>query len=356
MTAERKSSYMPQLDSIRAFAVLFVLFEHWLPKDKIPFSVPFGLIGVTVFFVLSGYLITQILFKSRNDAREEGMNFLHPLKQFYIRRTLRIFPIYYITIFILWILNIQNIREKILWFIFYASNIYFYKIQNFDGPLSHLWTLAVEEQFYIIWPLITLFTPRKYLFGAIAGITVFGMLFTSVIYYFSDSVGFSTNLLDILTPSCMDSFGLGAILAYFRVYRSEQFDFNDIILKIVFFLCLLMSVLFFFSDNIFIELLFNTNISVLSVYLISRASIGFKGITGKIFENRILTYLGKISYGLYLFHNFIPIILIGVGMPYIKNDIIRFMFQSLVLVMIASVSWFLIEKPINGLKKKFSYT
>ncbi|MBK8553827.1 MAG: hypothetical protein IPL53_23360 [Ignavibacteria bacterium] len=91
------------------------------------------------------------------------------------------------------------------------------------------------------------------------------------------------------------------------------------------------------------------------VYIIYKASSGFRGMTGKILELPFLIYLGKISYGLYLYHNFIPMICKVLGLPAFGNIYINFMVQLSLLILISSLSWFLIEKPINGLKKYFSY-
>lgn len=346
---------MPQLDSLRTFAVIFVLIDHWLPGEQWFKIFRFGMIGVTLFFLLSGFLITQILLQNRKDNELNGRNNFFSIKQFYIRRTLRIFPVYYVTLFILWLFNVQSIRDKIMWFILYASNIYFYEYQKFDGPLSHLWTLAVEEQFYIIWPFIILFTPSKYLFKTIITVTVFGIFFSPLSLYFSDSVFYSTDFLDFLTPSCMDSFGLGAILAYYRVYKNDKFIFIGKNFHIILSAVILMILVNFFTENIFAKLFYNFNISVLSLFLISRAAAGFKGITGKILDNRVLIYLGKISYGLYLFHNFIPLIWKSLNLPVINNVSIRFIIYFMVLTALATLSWFILEKPVNSLKKKFSY-
>ncbi len=349
--------YMPQLDSLRAIAVLLVLFEHWAPENSVLKLLPVGMIGVTLFFVLSGFLITQILIKSRNLSEEMDSNKIHSAKQFYIRRTLRIFPIYYITIFILYFFNIQDLRQKFLWFLFYASNFYFYNIHNWDGSLSHLWTLAVEEQFYIIWPFIILFIPKRLLLRSIIFVIFLGPLFRMVLFYFSDRSDWTVSFIHVLTPSCMDCFGLGALLAYFRINENKSFILRNKPALIFLSLNILsIIILLFFEENIFSVFLFRFNISAICLFIISKTSLGFSGFLKNIFENKILMYLGKISYGLYLFHNFIPLIYSAFKMPAIQDAYLKFMVQVSILIFISSVSWFLIEKPINNLKRYFSYT
>ena len=138
--------YMPQLDTLRAFAVLLVIISHWMPAENILNRYLYnGISGVTLFFVLSGFLITGILLKSKEKI-DAGGSMKQALKTFYIRRSLRIFPLYYLVICIAWIFNESGIRENFGWHFFYLSNFYFWKHWHWQEHLSHLWSLSVEEQ------------------------------------------------------------------------------------------------------------------------------------------------------------------------------------------------------------------
>ena len=147
-------TYYKSLDSIRAFAVFLVIFSHWLPFNFVK-TFHFGYIGVDIFFVLSGFLITNNLLKEKKETSNDlRIKFVH-LKNFIIRRSLRIFPVYYFLIFVLAIIGkttYTTINENIWYYITYTSNILFFNTQKWDGMLSHLWSLAVEEQFYLFWP------------------------------------------------------------------------------------------------------------------------------------------------------------------------------------------------------------
>ncbi|HMQ70323.1 MAG TPA: acyltransferase [Ignavibacteria bacterium] len=350
------NAYMPQLDSLRAFAVLFVLIQHWLTDRTWLLSVPFGMIGVTLFFVLSGFLISKILLQSKPDAGVSNNGLFHILKQFYIRRTLRIFPIYYITLIILFILNTENIRDIFGWFVFYASNIYFYNIGDWAGLLSHLWTLAVEEQFYIIWPLLMLFTPRKHLLKVILIMIITGPLSRSVMFYFSDKSEMTTDLISILMPTCLDCFGLGALLAYLKIYSDKNFDFKGIYVNNF----ILINILFLFisgfmDENIYKMFFYRFSVSVVSLFLISKAANGFGGPLKRIFENKFVMYFGKISYSIYLFHAFIPPLYNYFKLPQFTGIYFRFFIQAAILTLLSSISWYIIEKPVINLKKKFKY-
>ncbi|MCB0729142.1 MAG: acyltransferase, partial [Ignavibacteriae bacterium] len=339
-----------------AFAVLFVLIQHWLTDRTWLLSVPFGMIGVTLFFVLSGFLISKILLQSKMNAELNNTGVMHILKQFYIRRTLRIFPVYYVTLIILFIFNIENIREIFGWFVFYASNIYFYLIHDWAGVLSHLWTLAVEEQFYIIWPVLMLFTPRKHLLKVIMIMILIGPVSRSVMFYFSDKSEMTTDLISILMPTCLDCFGLGALLAYMRIYSDKNFNFKNIYAYIfLLFNILILIISGFFEENIYKMFIYRFSVSVISLYLISEAGIGFTGSLKKIFENRLLLYIGKISYGIYLFHAFIPPLYKYFNLPHFTNIYVQFIIQATILTLISSISWIIIEKPVISLKKKFRY-
>jgi len=177
------------------------------------------------------------------------------------------------------------------------------------------------------------------------------------------------NFITILTPSSLDCFGLGALLAFYRIYKNKAFDFKNLLSKSFLLLNILTFILIFFFKNYLFEIslyskygyvlnpmLIWFNTGVIFLFIISRASIGFKGILKRILENKMLMYLGRISYGLYLYHNFIPVIYYKLGLPPITNPYGKFFVWFTLLVVVSSISWFLVEKPINGLKKYFKYT
>src|SRR5689334_6993090 len=165
--------YMPQLDALRALAVLAVMVHHFLPVDRFipPDYITLGFLAVRLFFVLSGFLITGILLSYRSDTRDNA------LRRFYLRRVLRIFPIYYLTLFIALALQVRAIQLGAFWHLTYLSNYVAPFHPEWMGPASHFWTLAVEEQFYFVWPFIVLFVPRKYLAGTIIGTIALALLF-----------------------------------------------------------------------------------------------------------------------------------------------------------------------------------
>ena len=135
----------PLLDGLRGVAILLVLVHHF--GGPLAGIVDLGYYGVDLFFVISGYLITSILVKTPGS-------FLHAYWIFFGRRLLRIFPPYYATLLVLFIANVGNIRDNIFYFSTYTWN--YAKDQWHEGGLFYLWSLSVEEQFYLFWPLIIL--------------------------------------------------------------------------------------------------------------------------------------------------------------------------------------------------------
>ena len=355
--------YIKQLDSLRAIAVILVMINHWITYRFIN-NIPTGNMGVDIFFVLSGFLITKILFDSRQKAETSGSTKSRPLKNFFIRRALRIFPIYYVTLFVLLLFQKStetNIQSAFGYFVTYTSNFYFFNMGDWDGMISHLWSLSVEEQFYLIWPWIILFTPAKYLRNIIIGFIIIG----SAGNFFTSGI----KLNYILTFTCFDAFGLGALLAWQLTYKPQglkRFFINLSVFTVPALALFILGIIQQQWPYIPLRTLNATVALWFITYIIIYADTG-KLRFGFIFNNRVLIYLGKISYGIYLFHNFIPDInrnIINVYVNPLLPDVLYkdywnflFLAENIILVIIiSSLSYILIEKRFLNLKKYFEYS
>ena len=195
--------YYQQLNSVRTIAVFMVIVFHWVPNSH-SFILPLGSWGVEMFFVLSGFLITKILLESRRDAEINFVSKGVVIRNFILRRSLRIFPIYYLSLFAILFFdraNVSGLKDNLLYFFGYASNFLYFNTQNFNYPMAHFWSLAVEEQFYLIWPWFILFLPwrfvKLYLFISI----LFGIATRVVLskLFFTNEV-----TVEVLTPTCFD--------------------------------------------------------------------------------------------------------------------------------------------------------
>jgi peptidoglycan/LPS O-acetylase OafA/YrhL len=207
--------HIKQLDSIRALAVLLVIISHWLPKLNI---LPWGEIGVDIFFVLSGFLISAILFENKKAESLSLTSKPIILRNFIARRTLRIFPVYYLVVIVHYFAadyTGTSVQENIGYYLLYASNILFFITQKLDGIASHFWSLAVEEQFYLVWPWVILFCNYKYIPHVLLGSVIIGTVFPII---------FPLPHIGKLTPSCLNAFAIGATLAYIR---SENGSITD---------------------------------------------------------------------------------------------------------------------------------
>lgn len=355
--------YLKQLDSVRAIAVTFVIISHWIPQSYLINKPPNGAIGVNIFFVLSGYLISKILFDHRNEAERLLVPKDRVIKNFYIRRSLRIFPIYYLTVFTLLIFHQHtgtNIKAAFLYFLTYTSNFYFFKIQYWDGMISHLWTLAVEEQFYLIWPWLMLFVNKRYLLHVIIAFILIGVI--------SQYLLMDVNMGVILTFTCFDAFGLGALLAWMLTYESTWIKKFYRILSV---LAIISVILFFYGLATAIVLVpVRTIISFIALWLIAYIVLNQQNDKLKInalLDNRVLIFLGKISYGIYLYHHIIPTALnLKFINKYFNPLLPDFLYKhhwlklfvvenAILLIVISWLSYELIEKKFLNLKKYFEY-
>lgn len=351
-------TYIKQLDSLRAIAVLLVIITHWLPETN-KLNIYTGVFnGVDIFFVLSGFLITKILFENREWSKSHLTGRQSIIKNFYTRRFLRIFPIYYITLFLLYVAGPAtgtSIRENFIYFVTYTSNFYFFSAEQWDGMLSHLWSLSVEEQFYLLWPWLMLYINRKYLLYVIL---------------ISIAIGFSTQLLlrnndfgDIFTLSCFDGFGFGALLAWASVYQPSAIKRFYLPFLYMALGAFILQILRVSGQDIFIPS--RTLTSICTVWMIAAILLEKRSILFEtILESRVLIFIGKISYGIYLYHLMIPYFTYKVFTS-INNFLPSFIRKHnshlviaenfVLLIVIAFLSWQLVEQPILKLKSRFNY-
>ncbi|MFN8321655.1 MAG: acyltransferase [Chitinophagales bacterium] len=344
-----------KLDGLRGLSILMVIAGHWLMLSKFYIAN----IGVEIFFVLSGFLITLILLKNKSETN--GTDVSSVLKKFYIRRFLRIFPIYYLVLFICYTYSYPNatIRQHFTWDILYLNNVYAWlynlKLKNF----VHLWSLSVEEQFYLIWPWVILLTPHKFLKKILIGTIFTGIAFRFFYYSPITTLGIDFPMGTTLLPACFDLFAAGGLLAYYFKYHPQNVT-NHAQYSIYFFLAglLIMIISKLSNNNLFFQTSFRIGSSISAVSLILICLKSSPSIMDVIFNNPALIYIGRISYGLYLFH------LLYVDEPFVQvySQIAghepRFMWilisRFCLLIIIGSVSWYFFERPINNLKDKLA--
>jgi peptidoglycan/LPS O-acetylase OafA/YrhL len=340
---------------LRSIAILLVLIEHY--AFVVGRHISAGYYGVDLFFVISGFLITTILVKS-------DQHFPTAYRKFLGRRTLRIFPIYYLTILILFIIGNEHVHKYLIFCVTYTFNyaIVYYKIP--DTSISHFWSLCVEEQFYLFWPFIILglrnrMTILKWivlLIVIICSLQLLFNIFPSVTQY--NSVG--------LFPRA-NSLGIGALGAIF--YKEKKIPKNILDNKYLEYLCLIALACLLITGYK-IKYLACPLISLLFILKTTHKGFSFPFLNAFL-NNNWVVYIGSISYGIYLYHlplgNYItqyvfdPLIWQKIDFASMGSFaklqwhswIIKLPVYSLLSIGLAHVSYKYIEKPILSLKDKW---
>lgn len=353
---------MKQLDAIRAFGIAFVFYGHFLGSrvKHISFSGHELIIGtspIDPFFVLSGFLITKILLKHKRKITDGQETLRTSLKTFFIRRILRIFPIYYIALLVAFIFNIPPVRDTLLWHLLYASNIYMALVNKWPGAVSHLWSLSVEEQFYLLWPFIILLFSRRALLYILMSLLLIGPAFRLCCLLFD----VNEMAKAVLTIGVLDLFAFGALLVFLNEYVILNESQTGRLLK---FCCIFGSSLFIVSSAAmtfkicaWLGIFMRTGEGIFLFWFVNKASEGFSGVVGRFLEWGPVLFIGKISYGLYVYHNFVPSLtkqlFMRVGFPLPTSNVGIFGLYTCISLVVATLSWHLIEKPILTLKDRW---
>ena len=215
--------YIPELDGIRCIAIALVLFGHWIIYGQLKqANVIIASAGVNLFFVLSGFLITRIIIVQRVVYKSKGISVF---TNFYIRRSLRIFPLYYTLIVLGLLLAIPDAR-------LYGGRLLTFTL-NFPhtgyalpdaGRFSHFWSLSAEEQFYIFFPLLLILIPPRYYLQLFIFLLLLGISSLIALYCLPIRPDYKEGLSYVLTICCLDCFAMGALLAYLYCFRRTQLE------------------------------------------------------------------------------------------------------------------------------------
>ena len=285
-------NYRSEIDGLRALAVLPVLFFH------AGFDVMAGgFIGVDVFFVISGYLITTIIL---TEIESDSFSLI----KFYDRRARRILPALIITMLISSLVApalllsdpLENFGQSIVSTVFFANNIVLYlttgywDLQSEFKPLIHTWSLGIEEQFYLIFPLLLIFTARKLHVPIIIALGVCSLY--AAIHLYSDDPSFNFYMIQTRAWELL----AGALTAVFLLKRKHK---DNEVLAIIGF-CLVIGSYLYFDHQTSHPSVF-TIFPVFGTVLII-TSAGDSSYIGRLLSNRMLVKIGLASYSIYLFH------------------------------------------------------
>jgi len=364
---------IPGLDGLRAIAFLLIFFFH-------AHYLSIGWIGVQFFFVLSGFLITGILLDMKKSLPPKGYFF-----KFYGRRFLRIFPLYYFYLIAMGIITASLISinyrpgwmevfsQQILYAIFYVYNFYSATVFNTQTYLlSHFWSLSVEEQFYIFWPVLLLFTPEKLQKKLFLVLIVFGPIFR-IAFYFIHTYGglhiLQPDISEALHPlpfTHIDAFAFGAYISRYSIPKAkEKFHLLLGLIPAIGFATQYLVTGNFGAPATFGYPFLMSNgyqyiwgYSLLNYFFaIIIQLVARHGMFNQVLEWSPIRYLGKISYGLYVYH--LPIIWFVLDIEDLgiinKSALkpIATVIAFFVTLLMASVSYHFMEKPLLNLKYQF---
>jgi peptidoglycan/LPS O-acetylase OafA/YrhL len=318
--AESISGYRIQLDGLRAIAVVMTMVFHWTPPGVVWKSwFPFNISGV------------------------------------------RLVPAYYFLLIVGAILGIGAIRSTLPWHLAYLSNVNLIVEGRWLPGVFHLWSLAIEEQFYIGWALLILLAPRRWLLPCVVGAVVLAPIFRST----GVALGWANMTIRLNPVACLDSLGMGALLAFLvrpewsgRWVRWREPFLRGCLWTGLPLLAVTILGLNLHGGN------WNRNVNVpiqelalalVFTWLVARAAVGFRGPFGAFLSNAVVVKIGVVSYALYLYH---PI----VG-PWLRQALPRDFPFSLWLAASTAVtfgaawlSWVALERPVKRLGRHFAYT
>ena len=343
MRGDHRTDRVLQLDSVRGVAIVAVLAHHYFQWSWGMFS---GRSGVILFFILSGYFITGILLRWRSGIESGEVAPGTALRLFYLRRALRIFPAYYLVLTCAAALGVPDVREYFGWHAAYLSNVLFALRGDWLPNTAHFWSLAVEEQFYLVWPLIVWWTPRRWLIPLIAACIGLAPLSRLALL----EAGFPP-IAGLVMPFCVtDALGLGALLACMRApeFARQSGAIRSFVIGaaasgfILYWLC-------FATGSALV--LWETFLAFALGAVVLCGIEGRVGGIGRLLSVEPLARLGRISYGVYLIH--LPITHVtwrlaswllpaGVGLP--KWILIPAWAAG--TIALAALSWRYFEQPI----------
>ena len=342
-----RSKYFPTFDGIRAIGIALLIAGHaGYPVAGLP-----GDLGVSAFFVLSGFLITRIIMREYDETGDIS------LRTFYARRTLRIFPAYYfyicVSFAIDWYKQAHWSPAQTASAFGYMMN-YFNAVNNHPGTeLAHTWSLAVEEQFYLLWPLAFLLLAkrgRRALTWALIGSIVFVMSWRSYLFL-SRTVGsaWAYNAFDCR----FDNLAVGCLLAV-TIDRPRVLAAGKTIATRAWFPLVTLAALVILRKLTTVDFRYSIGFTIyavlLAVFFVQVLQL-YPTRLWSWLEHPVVRYIGNISYPMYLWHIWGDSV--GRHFP-VKARWVEFVVQIVATIALGTASYFFVERPFLVMKAKYT--
>ena len=353
MATEPRPAYAPHLDGLRAVSVAAVAWSHWLPGWQ--FGLPFGA-GVHLFFVLSGFLITRILLGLRRAPDRPSA-----VGRFYLRRALRLFPGFYVVLAVAWAADVPLAATTWPWHAAYLSNAYTAWQGVWQGHFSHFWSLAVEEQFYLLWPWAVVWLPARRLPWLFAATVLLGPATRLA----ADARGLGEPFWALVPGGSADSLGVGAFIAW-MAWAQRPGDAVPRVwpragaIGIAVWLALAIPEWLGATLPSGITVWRQVAQALVFAWIVWRGVEGWPGVAGRLLGHPAVVAVGRISYGIYLVHPFAPIVLdaalraaglppsMEFGLP------LRAMLSWGLSIALATLLWHVVEAPWHRLKARLA--
>ncbi len=323
------------LDGLRFLAFLAVFVYHARPE-----ACSWGWAGVQLFFALSGFLITRILL--RGETGRLGAD----LKRYYLRRTLRIFPLYYAIVLVI---GTSGPWGDLPWLFTYTYNIKVYLDTSLNDQLGHFWTLCVEEQFYLLYPLALLFTPPRF-----RAALVLALIVGTKLFQYHALMSLKMPWARLLLPYCGEDLLWGCLAGMVELRSPPRKHLGTAAFLLGLPLLVLGIHLFEYPFRLPIPAQHMAGLSALAIGC-ALVVFGAWRTTNPLIVRPLswgpVGYLGRISYGLYAFH--IPVLHGAwlLAIPY--GFLVPKLYGSLAITIgVAALSWRFFEGPINRLKDR----
>jgi peptidoglycan/LPS O-acetylase OafA/YrhL len=336
----RRPGRIPSLDGLRAVSISLVVIYHIWGARFPGYLMSTGNLGVRIFFVISGFLISGILLKEMDSTGKVS------LKKFYTRRALRIFPAFYVYCIAVGVSASLGAIQLHKGDLIEAAT---YVINFFPGPeqsvyVKHIWSLCVEEQFYLIWPAVLCFAGKKRGLMAACGCVLVVPLIRLAYWFFVPSFH---DVLDRRFETVADALATGCLLTGGQAMLSKLPAYNAF-LRSKYFLVVPVAIYLdanFVANHPRLYLLLGETVLNIGIALCIDRWVRYPGgVVGRILNSSALTGIGVMSYSLYLWQQ-----------PFVSPesaDFIRFPLGVILACVVSLGSFFLIETPFQRLKTR----